>query len=70
MKLIFYYIKETLDLQLTFRGPVTAITRYNHADWIANQDIRQSTSGSVFNLGSGAISWLFKCQPNIALSSY
>ena len=69
VKRIFQYIKGTLDLQLTFRGPITAITGYTDADWAGDQDTRRSTSGFVFNLGSGAISWSSKRQPTVALSS-
>ena len=63
VKRIFRYIKGTLDLQLTFRGPLTALTGYTDADWAGDQDTRRSTSGFVFNLGSGAISWSSKRQP-------
>ena len=69
VKRIFRYIKGTLDLQLTFRGPLTALTGYTDADWAGDQDTRRSTSGFVFNLGSGAISWSSKRQPNVILSS-
>lgn len=32
-------------------------------------DTRRSTSGYLFNIGSGAISWSSKHQPTVALSS-
>ncbi len=69
MKRILLHIKGTLDLQLTFRGPLTALTGYTNADWTGDQDTRRSTSGFVFNLGSGAISWSSKRQPTISLLS-
>lgn len=68
MKRIFRYIKGTLDLQLTFRGPITAITGYTDANWAGDQDTRRSTSGFIFNLGSRAIRWSSKRQPAVALS--
>ncbi len=69
VKRILRYIKGTLDLQLTFRGPLTALTRCPDADWAGDQDTRRSTSGFVFNLGSGAISWSSKREPTVAPSS-
>ena len=68
VKQIFRYIKGTLDLKLTFRGTLTALTSYTYADWASDQDTRRSTSGSVFNLGSGAISWSSKRELTFALS--
>ena len=58
-----------MNLQLTFRGSLTALTGYTDANWAGNQDTRRSISGFVFNLGSGAISWSSKRQPTVALSS-
>ena len=58
-----------LPTQLTFRGPLTALTGYTDADWAGDQDTRRSTSTFVFNLGSGVISWSSKRQPTLALSS-
>ena len=39
------------------------------ADWAGDQDTRRLTSGYVFNIGSGAISWSSKRQLTVALSS-
>ncbi len=69
VKRIFLYIRGTLDLQLTYRGLLTAWTGYTDADWVGDQDTRRSPSGFVFNSGSGAISWSSKRQPTVALSS-
>ena len=33
-------------------------------------DDRKSTSGFMFNLGSGAVSWALKKQSTVALSSF
>jgi len=38
-------------------------------DWACNVSDRKSTSGFMFFIGSGAISWSSKKQPTIALSS-
>ena len=42
---------------------------YTDADWAGHKADRRSTSGFVFSLGSGAISWSSKKQPTVALSS-
>jgi len=42
---------------------------YNDSDWAGSVDDNKSTSGYVFHLGSGAISWAFKKQPIVALST-
>ena len=42
---------------------------YTDADWAGYKADRRSTSGFVFSLGIGAISWSSKKQPIVALSS-
>ena len=39
------------------------------ADWVGDLDRRRSTSGYVFNLFGGAISWMSKRQAVVALST-
>lgn len=39
------------------------------ADWAGDKDTRQSTTGYVFSLADGAISWKSRLQPTVALSS-
>ena len=42
---------------------------YTDADWAGYKVDQRSTSGFVFSLESGAISWSSKKQPTVALSS-
>jgi hypothetical protein len=42
---------------------------YADADWASDINDRKSTSGYVFTLGGGAISWSSKKQTTVALSS-
>eukprot|EP00253_Pinus_taeda_P033358 PITA_33358 len=45
------------------------LTGYTDNDWVGSVDDRKSTSGYVFHMGSGAISWASKKQPVVALST-
>lgn len=56
VKQIFRYIKGTLNLELTFKEPLRALEGYTDANWAGDCDTRRSTSGFLFNLGSGTIS--------------
>lgn len=42
---------------------------YCDADWAGDQDERRSTTGYVFLMQGGAVSWATRRQPTIALSS-
>ena len=55
VKCIFRYLKGSFKLQLTFRGPLRVLSEYSDSAWAEDHDIRQSISGFVFNIGSGAI---------------
>ena len=44
------------------------LTGYVDSDWAGSVDDRKSTSGYVFHMGSGAISWASKKQPVVSLS--
>ncbi|KAL8127679.1 hypothetical protein AgCh_014548 [Apium graveolens] len=43
--------------------------RIHHSDWAGDHDDSKSTSGNVFFVGSGAISWMSKKQVVVALST-
>lgn len=69
VKRVFRYIKGTISLQFTFRGPLLPVKGYTNADWAGDVDTQRSTLGYILNVGSGAISWSSKRQPTMALSS-
>lgn len=50
-------------------GKSLALVGFCDADWAGDATDRRSTSGYVFMLGDGAISWNSKKQPTIALST-
>jgi hypothetical protein len=69
VKRIFRYLKGTAHLVLTFKGDLRDPMGYTDADWAGDIPTRRSTSGYIFNVGSGCISWQAKRQPVVATSS-
>ncbi|XP_058075831.1 secreted RxLR effector protein 161-like [Magnolia sinica] len=54
---ILRYVKGTIDLGLLYKkGGACKIVGYCDADYGGDHDTRRSSTGYVFNLGSGAIS--------------
>ena len=43
------------------------LIRYIDSDFAGSLDDSKSTSGFVFHLGLGVISWAYKNQPNVTL---
>ncbi|XP_058114372.1 secreted RxLR effector protein 161-like [Magnolia sinica] len=67
---ILRYVKGTIDLGLLYKKVgVCKIVGYCDANYDGDHDTRRSTTGYVFNLGSGAISWCNKRQPTVFLST-
>ena len=74
MKQIFRYLRGTSDYGLCYQGRpgldrVLDIRGFVDADWAGDLDQRRSTSGYVFNLFGGAVSWMSKKQSVVALST-
>ena len=51
------------------KGGNEELVAYTDNDYAGDLDDRKSTSGYVFLLSSGAISWLSKKQPIVSLST-
>jgi hypothetical protein len=68
-KRVLRYLQRTADYCLTFGGSDLSLKGYSDADWAGDQDDRKSTSGYVFTLNGGAISWASRKQPCVALST-
>eukprot|EP00253_Pinus_taeda_P013698 PITA_13698 len=63
VKLVFRYLHGTSDYGLCYQGrpgldKVLDICGFVDADWAGDLDQRRSTSGYVFNLFGGVVSWL------------
>jgi hypothetical protein len=71
-KRVFRYLKETIDLCITYGRDVrmgTRIVGYCDSDYAGDPDKRKSTTAYVFMLGGAAITWASKLQPTVAISS-
>lgn len=66
VKRVFRYLKGTSDFALCYHGNLNDSKRtlnicgYADFDWVGDIDSRRSTSGYVFVLNGGAISWMSK----------
>ncbi|KAL4183089.1 hypothetical protein AMTRI_Chr11g153450 [Amborella trichopoda] len=70
VKRILKYLKGTMNYALTYKGGTeVAIEGYSDASYLADSDNVKSTSGYVFMLERGAISWNTKKQDIVALST-
>ena len=64
------YIKNSLDYGLTYsRDSDLSPTAYVDADYGGCRDTRRSTSGYVFMMAGGAVTWSSKRQATVALST-
>jgi hypothetical protein len=66
------YLSRTLDYKITYRRGVETGIRplgWVDADYAADLDTRRSTSGEVFMMSGGPVSWSSKKQATVALST-
>ncbi|KAE8675430.1 putative RING/U-box superfamily protein [Hibiscus syriacus] len=69
-RILLRYVKNTIDYGLLYRkGEDCNLVGYCDTDYAGDHDTRRSTTGYVFKLGSGTISWCSKRQPTISLST-
>jgi hypothetical protein len=69
-KRILRYIKGTVDYGIFYEANVPVkLIGYTDSDLAGSIDDCKSTSGYVFSLGSGVISWSSRKQPIVALST-
>jgi hypothetical protein len=74
IKRVFRYLRGTASYGLCYQGilgldRVLNIHDFVDADWVVDLDRRISTSGYVFNLFRGAISWMRKREYVVVLST-
>ncbi|KAK6121804.1 hypothetical protein DH2020_044417 [Rehmannia glutinosa] len=69
-KRVLRYVKCTVDLGIFYKnGGDEKLISYTDSDYAGDLDDRKSTSGYVFLLSSGAVSWSSKKQPIVTLST-
>ncbi|KAL0367867.1 UNVERIFIED_CONTAM: Retrovirus-related Pol polyprotein from transposon RE1 [Sesamum radiatum] len=65
---ILRYVKGTLSYGIMFQKCEDCrLVGYCDAEYVGDHDTRRSTTGYVFMLGSGAVSWCSKRQPTVSL---
>ena len=60
------YLKKTKDLGLYYSGYPIVLEAYSDANWVTSVGDNKLTSGWIFTLGGGAISWVSKKQSCIS----
>ncbi|GJW33982.1 hypothetical protein Tco_0054014 [Tanacetum coccineum] len=66
---VLKYLKKTIDYRLTYTGYPFVLEGYTDTSWISNTEDNSSTSGWVFLLSGGVISWASKKQTCITGST-
>ncbi|XP_039137309.1 secreted RxLR effector protein 161-like [Dioscorea cayenensis subsp. rotundata] len=67
---ILHYLSGTINMGIRYDHVENfQLQGFVDSDWGGSVDDRRSTTGWVFNLGSGAVAWSSKRQEVIALSS-
>ena len=57
LEMILKYLKGTKNLGIHYYGHPTVIDRFSDSNWINDSDDMKTTSGYVFTLAGGAVSW-------------
>ena len=69
-KRVLRYVKGTLDFGILYsKSKDPRLSGYTDSDWAGSIDDRKSTSGYVFSLGTGVVTWTNKKQHAVTLSS-
>ena len=69
-KRIFKYLKGTIEHGLFYqKGKKIGLSAYSDSNYAGDLDDRRSTSGSIFMMGTAAVSWASKKQPIVSLST-
>jgi hypothetical protein len=54
---VMHYLVGTMDYEIYYSGYPAVVEGYSDANWIYDVDELYATSGYVFTLGGGAVSW-------------
>ena len=68
-KYVLRYLKGTKELKIKYdRSSDARLIAYLDSDWGENKDDHHSTSGHIFLMANGCISWASQWQKTVALS--
>jgi hypothetical protein len=68
-KRVFRYLQGTKEKKLTYYQEKSDLSGYSDASYADDRQDRKSTSGYVFMMNGGAVSWKSSKQPIVSLSS-
>jgi hypothetical protein len=68
-KCVLRYVKGTSAYGIVFGAGAKGLVGYCDSDYAGDIDTRRSTTGYVFVLNGGAISWSSRLQPTVAVST-
>ena len=68
VKRVLRYLKGTIDIGILYRGDA-GVLGYSDADYAGDADDRKSTSGYLFLIAGGPVSWRSRKQSTVALST-
>ena len=68
-KSVLRYLAGTIDSGITFKRSASGLQGFCDSDFAGDTDTRRSTTGYVFTLQGGAISWNSRFQPTVAAST-
>ena len=66
---VMRYLKRTMNLKLHYQKFPAVLEGYSDADWNTLSDDSKATSGYIFNIAGGAVSWKSKKQTILAQST-
>lgn len=70
VKTILRYLKGSRECGITYGGQSELLVEgYSDSDWAGDKESRKSTSGFIFMLNGGPVSWCSKRQSTLAFSS-
>jgi hypothetical protein len=61
---VMRFLKGTVDYAIHYTGYLRVLEGYSDSNWISDADEIKATSGYVFTLGGGAVSWKSCKQPS------